>query len=792
MTTLSIELKAGLATARSGRRPGRQAAPSGAERSWIAFLLARAKGEMSDTERKVLAGNGFKRIEPRPDRPGDETWASSPRPELPPTTTLAMLYPWLDARGRAEVEARLGVPGQPGAASVFATSRLFAAKVGPLLEDRRAVFRAAGWVRTTSQPNLWFTTEPGFAAPFRHWMVPAAKTILARSLEQRRRVLAASRDSGLDEQGNPAGIPEADFAVPCPEGESYAPFQRAGIHFGLSRPNRNLLLADDMGLGKTVESLGIVNGVREARRVLVIPPADLKVNWAREAAKWLVRRDDGTEWTVAVASPRQWPDLPLGPSGEPEGMAIINYDILDRFYEELRRHPWDLVIVDEGHSAANNQTLRYKHIFGGRIEAVEEEKPDPGFGAGYEAGSETGSETNGDPENKAPRGTKKRYLKLEPIPRRPKTGRLIVSTGTPALNRPVQMFYLLHQLDPIAFPSWKRFTDRYCAPKLKEIPIGKGRKRTVVDTSGASNLPELQRRLRSTVMVRRVKAQVLKDLPPKTRQIIELPRDMIAGADRLIGEEATAFEEARVLLDRAQREAVQVLEAHDDPAFRQALGSLRSTERHAFNEIARARKELAIAKVPLAVRHLERVLEADGKVVVFSHHKEVARAIAAALNEREAGIAVQMIGDMSQKRRQIAKDSFQEDRRVRAISATYGAGGVGHTLTAASTLVGVEFDWVPAIVRQAEDRIHRYGQLGNVLIQFLAIEGTIDARLAQTLMRKLKVLDELFDKDPDAVPPVMPWEDGDDPVIPPDFTEFLLGDAIDWQRFEAPGAQLVA
>ncbi len=77
---------------------------------------------------------------------------------------------------------------------------------------------------------------------------------------------------------------DAQIEVGAPDGLHTAGYQKAGIAFSLARPAS--LIGDDMGLGKTIQAIGVLNGTPDAKRVLVICPASLKLNWRNELAKW--------------------------------------------------------------------------------------------------------------------------------------------------------------------------------------------------------------------------------------------------------------------------------------------------------------------------------------------------------------------------------------------------------------------------------------------------------------------------------------------------------------------------
>jgi SNF2 family DNA or RNA helicase len=106
-------------------------------------------------------------------------------------------------------------------------------------------------------------------------------------------------------------------------------------------------------------------------------------------------------------------------------------------------------------------------------------------------------------------------------------------SGTPILNRPIEIYPVLSWLSPRKWPETGRFqfAQRYCEAHLNQFGW---------DVSGASNLAELSDRLRSTVMIRRTKAQVLPQLPSKLRAVVEFYPD--AEMKRLLKRELKGFE----------------------------------------------------------------------------------------------------------------------------------------------------------------------------------------------------------------------------------------------------------
>src|SRR5574344_2833085 len=105
--------------------------------------------------------------------------------------------------------------------------------------------------------------------------------------------------------------------------------------------------------------------------------------------------------------------------------------------------------------------------------------------------------------------------------------RVVLLTGTPMDNRPRDLFVLLKMIAPRMFPDFNEFAIRYCRAFVQEIRTRQGVKR-LWNTEGSSNEEELQDILRSFLMIRRLKQDVLPQLPKKIRQLIIVPPEKTA------------------------------------------------------------------------------------------------------------------------------------------------------------------------------------------------------------------------------------------------------------------------
>lgn len=549
--------------------------------------------------------------------------------------------------------------------------------------------KAAGF-RWDPDPAVkrWYTQDAAKAARLIHCADPETTKRLEGIATRQKASLAASSAT------------DAAVDLPVPSGLDYLPFQRAGIAYAAL--HQNTLIADEPGLGKTIETAGLINAVSDIRRVLIICPASLKINWARELQKWLVRRfqihrlngdpaPETLEPVIYIVNYNLLPQYEQWLLSDAEIQRIhttkdkktgqVTVPVVHRTQEQTL--PFDLVAADEAHYMKNPKSMRSKQATTVASHA----------------------------------------------------GRIAFLTGTPLVNRPVELWPLLQVLDPTRWKNFFFFGKRYCAGHQK--PAGR---RMVWDFTGASNLDELQRTLRETIMIRRLKKDVLKELPAKRRQLIPLPCPK--ELQTWLEEEEEEYDGYQAEVEAAET-AVEFADLTDNQAdYNEAVERLNKIRMTVFTEISKLRHKTALAKVPYVVEHCIELLESVQKLVIFCHHHDVVKGLAEGL--AEYGV-VTLTGADSQNHRQEAVDDFQKGE-ARVFIGSIQAAGVGLTLTAADTVVCAELDWVPGNMTQAEDRCHRIGQLNSVLVQHVVIDGSIDSKLAQTLMDKQDVLDRALDR----------------------------------------------
>jgi SWI/SNF-related matrix-associated actin-dependent regulator 1 of chromatin subfamily A len=446
------------------------------------------------------------------------------------------------------------------------------------------------------------------------------------------------------------------------------PFQEEGVAFLQAKKGR-ALIGDEMGLGKTVQALAWLEANPQARPAVIVVPASLKLNWEREAKKWM------SQPRTQVISGRYNPAAAL--TGE---VLIINYDILanarettkDRVtgkksYKVLPGTGWvdhlinygcKAVILDEAHNIKESSTFKTQDV--------------------------------------------KKLCK--------KAAHLIALTGTPIINRPIELYNVFSLIKPGMFANRHEFGLRYCAAKHDGFGW---------DYSGASNTAELYEKLKSTIMLRRLKKDVLKELPAKTRSVIPL--------------EITNEKEYK----KAEDDMIEWIRTNRGEEAAARAGGAEALVR------LEVLKQLAVkGKAAAATEWIQQFMETNEKLILFGVHQEVIAGLTRAFKKFNP---VVVDGSKSAAQRQAAVDAFQNDPNCRIFIGNIKAAGVGLTLTAASAVAFLELGWTPGEHDQAEDRAHRIGQRDNVQIFYLLAENTIEEDIATMLDAKRENISRAID-----------------------------------------------
>jgi len=288
-------------------------------------------------------------------------------------------------------------------------------------------------------------------------------------------------------------------------------------------------------------------------------------------------------------------------------------------------------------------------------------------------------------------------------------------------------------LRPDIFNNFKIFGNRYCNPKQKFI-----NNNWFIDWSGSSNAKELNYILKK-IMIRRLKKDVINQLPPKKKQKIEIQTDpkIIKKIKSLNIKNEYLYKE----LDKFNNNLNYINSNFNNNNVNDNLKEQRN-ENNIFNKIYMLSAE---AKAKGVKEYIHYLIENKCKFLIFGHH----RIMLDSIEEEAKKLKVDYIridGEVKPEERQKCVNRFQSDEAcliaILSITACY----TGITLTAASTVIFSELYMTPAIMIQAEDRAHRIGQEHEcVNIHYLYGPNTLDDILFKMLNKKQNIFSNTLD-----------------------------------------------
>lgn len=514
--------------------------------------------------------------------------------------------------------------------------------------------------------------------------------------------------------------------------------QKEGVKFLLSR--KKCVLADDMGYGKTLElSVAAVEGNYDA--ILIICPASLKTNW-RDELMWFVPERDITIIESSLGKTKSELEKMLG---YPEGKSnkkvselqdefkergqwkdnkfvILNYDILDKFYEfpktyskanieaayekspilKFISNKKSLIIIDEAHNFSNNKSNRYKVV----KNLIKRGNPDSIF----------------------------------------------LATGTPITNNPSNFYCLLQFLDDPITSDWEYYMTRYCGAieicdekdkplrnRISEEYIANKGKRTWYELSGEQK-DELQKLIKKKCKFRLIAKDPtnLDELRDRTSHIYlrRLKEDLNIIPPKYVHEKIYELTDVQKfeydnLWD--EYESAQSEENPDKELNKDLL------------EGGIYRRYLSNAMVPYTEELVDKILNRGEKVVIACCYDEELYKLKDYYGDR----SVIYNGKMDLKAKDKAKNSFMNDPSVMVFIGNIDSCGVGLTLTASRIVVFNNISYVPADDQQMCDRVHRIGQTRDVHIFYQFFRDTQYEQMWNTVLKKTLTIDKVIKKEDD-------------------------------------------
>ena len=418
------------------------------------------------------------------------------------------------------------------------------------------------------------------------------------------------------------------------------PFQNEGVMFLAQR--KSALLADDMGIGKTIQAI-VAAKLLFFLKIIVICPAITVSNWKFEFLKW---NSDFSEEDIFI--------IQNGKARLPENRKVVitSYDLLNNgdILYQIKARRWELCICDEAHYLKSIESKRSHNVLGS-------------------AGIVHLAKYNW------------------------------MLTGTPILNRPVELF-----------PMLKVFADQLIKPYNTYLTFGKHfcagfDNGYEWDFSGASNLEELSERIKPFYL-RRTKQEVLQDFPEKFVHLNLFPVDS----------------DINPVLDYEE----ETQAAEKETSF------------------STLRRLTGVCKVNKSIERIQEILDSGvRKLVVFAYHEEVIKRIL----DHFYKLYPAVVTGGSRKRQETIDRFVLTDCKL--FIGQWKACGVGLNglQNVCSKVLFVEVPLTPSEMNQASDRIHRIGQVNRrVDIEYCVQDGTVDLNACRLIEKKERIINKIINR----------------------------------------------
>ncbi len=439
------------------------------------------------------------------------------------------------------------------------------------------------------------------------------------------------------------------------------PFQLEDCKHIVKSDYDNHIIANEMGTGKTYEAISLDYYRRnqkdyEGGPTLVIAPLSTIPSWHEHFSEL-------TPLKVCSVDNKNRGHFIEQLRNQQWDVYIIHWEALRLTHEILTAVDWHHIIADEVHKAKNRKAQQTKAL----------------------------------KKIKAP-------YKL-------------AMSGTPIINRPDELWSILHWLYPKDYRSYWRFYKHYVQFEVMH-PHGYHK------ITGTKNMDELREEI-APFIIRRLKKDVLKDLPPKYYTTLTVQLD---GKQRRV-------------YDQMRQDMIAWIGLHENeplvaPVVIAKLVRLQQLAL-AYAEFDDEGKVMLSKPSAKLTALMDIVGSTDEQIVVFTQFVGMAKLV-----HEEIPDSALLIGETTRRGEVI--EAFQKGR-TRILICSIGAGGVGITLTAANKAVFLDRAWSPAMNVQAEDRLHRIGQDNAVQIIDIIGKDTVDLGRMQTLERKWTWIRELLD-----------------------------------------------
>ncbi|XP_078044960.1 SWI/SNF-related, matrix-associated actin-dependent regulator of chromatin, subfamily a, containing DEAD/H box 1 [Augochlora pura] len=513
-----------------------------------------------------------------------------------------------------------------------------------------------------------------------------------------------------------------------------APYQMVGLNWlaVMHAQNVNGILADEMGLGKTVQVISFLTYLKEAGLRdekdgphLIVVPSSTMENWNNELERW----SPGLKVVQYYGSQEERKEMRLGwRNGDLDDVDVLltTYNLISSTPEERRLFrvmPINYVVFDEAHMLKNMSTIRYENLV--RINAKHR----------------------------------------------------ILLTGTPLQNNLLELMSLLIFVMPSLFAGKQADLKSLFSKNPKVPSVRNNGEKPLFEQEQVKNAKQIMK----PFVLRRLKSEVLRDLPQKSERVIRVPmtekqqkmyRNLIAefsaeadqssevnGIGMMMQLRKLAnhpllvrdyFNESKLKLI-ASRLAKEHGYKQKNPDY--VFEDLLWMSDYQINQLSRTYKSLAglglpqelipgAGKLKVLDELLPKFQEEGHRVLIFSQFTMVLDILEEYLTIR-GKTYLRLDGSTPVTDRQFLINQYTEDESIFIFLLSTKAGGLGINLTTADTVIIHDIDFNPYNDKQAEDRCHRVGQKRPVSIIRLLSEGTIEEGMYEIAQDKLHLEEQI-------------------------------------------------
>ena len=504
-------------------------------------------------------------------------------------------------------------------------------------------------------------------------------------------------------------------------GRKLRDYQEEGVKFLISK--KKCILADQMGAGKTTQTIvAALEG--NYKHVLIVCPASVKTTWKNEL-KLYVNEED-----ITIVNGSKWDDAKF---------TIINYDILDNFYEiptEIVKKK-EINVNDDGKIVYD---VKEKEVVSRKTKVINEAMENSQiFQSKFDL-------IVIDEAHRLSNTTSGRYKIMSDLVKRSNPDGIFELTATPITNKPINFFNLLKIIGNPLASDWKNYVMRYCDGKsfykknernaytaiflknkgkkewkdlsydekqeLNDVLERKCKKIWV--SEGSSNLEELQERVKNCYL----------------RRLTSDFGNMVSKTIKVLSYDLTSREKKEY--DSVWNEYLKAKKGKDS-----------DTDIEKYKKITEGimlRQWLATNMIPKTISLAKKCIEKGHKVIIFcSFDEEILK-----LKEEFGDICVIHNGKITLKKKDKAVEAFQNDNNVKVFIGNIVSSSVGLTLTEGTVEIFNSFSWVSGENEQAEGRIHRLTQTKPVTIYYQIYKDTFYEEMFDKVRGKQDVINKII------------------------------------------------